>query len=683
MTDFQSGFSDNQKRPLSARIRHVAGLLDDIERILILGKRPSPLNPYVSDLTPSAERVVLDLLAQGRRALAQAAERHGIDPRGQTFDARRTMDVYATTASIGIEEMRSRYLKGYGALDPAAADEIERTADALERTIRQLRVFLRGGAEEDFEERLRRLETGSVSSARVATLERVIREYGLVEFRPVFRTLLERLEERTFNVALFGRVSSGKSSLLNALLGAAILPTGVTPVTSVPARIRLGGTASIGVRYADGRRETLALDALAQLASEAYNPGNVKGVARLEVIYPARDHLAEGIEFVDTPGIGSLATAGAAEALSYLPRTDLAVILVDVGSSVGEDELKLLRLFYDAAIPVEIVLSKADLADGESLAKMRRHVESAIGQEIRMQPFVGAVSSIESHRPVLDSWFEERIGPLLERRRDLLDRSIQRIAGRLSETVANVLRVRLEEWQGDAPRVSEVRREADGRLADLRRDFETLPEIARDQARAALEAAGESLASSWNARQESDARAVIAAVGVARAEEIRRRVMGEIERLHSDLTALAGEAAGGAAEVLAVTFPSPDFGGLPILDVDALLPALSVRPPWIFPLFPAAGKRHLRSVLGLLAAPPLVEGFRVYGLQLRDWALRTVASAADAFHAAVGAFEPAHAPADRRSAKTRDELARDIRSLLAGKSEMADAAVDDPVKALP
>ena len=41
--------------------------------------------------------------------------------------------------------------------------------------------------------------------------------------------LLDRMEGAAFEVGVFGRVSSGKSSLLNYILQTDVLPIGVTP----------------------------------------------------------------------------------------------------------------------------------------------------------------------------------------------------------------------------------------------------------------------------------------------------------------------------------------------------------------------------------------------------------------------------------------------------------------------
>ena len=46
--------------------------------------------------------------------------------------------------------------------------------------------------------------------------------------------MAERVSEGRFYVACIGQFKRGKSSVLNALVGDRVLPTGVVPVTTVP-----------------------------------------------------------------------------------------------------------------------------------------------------------------------------------------------------------------------------------------------------------------------------------------------------------------------------------------------------------------------------------------------------------------------------------------------------------------
>src|SRR5580704_6396651 len=48
------------------------------------------------------------------------------------------------------------------------------------------------------------------------------------------RSVAERVSDGRFYVACIGQFKRGKSSLLNALVGYQVLPTGVVPVTAVP-----------------------------------------------------------------------------------------------------------------------------------------------------------------------------------------------------------------------------------------------------------------------------------------------------------------------------------------------------------------------------------------------------------------------------------------------------------------
>ncbi len=107
------------------------------------------------------------------------------------------------------------------------------------------------GSRENLQERLQRLEQTGDEIPILRKLESVISEHGLVEFRSTLSMILDRLEDNSFEIAIFGRVSSGKSSLLNAMLGIDVLPVGVTPITAVPTRLLYGETPVVHVWFAN------------------------------------------------------------------------------------------------------------------------------------------------------------------------------------------------------------------------------------------------------------------------------------------------------------------------------------------------------------------------------------------------------------------------------------------------
>jgi|SRR5580658_1481578 ribosome-interacting GTPase 1 len=66
--------------------------------------------------------------------------------------------------------------------------------------------------------------------------------------------LAERMTEGRFYVACIGQFKRGKSTLLGALLGDRVLPTGVLPVTAVPTIVRYGRSRGARVRCHSGHR---------------------------------------------------------------------------------------------------------------------------------------------------------------------------------------------------------------------------------------------------------------------------------------------------------------------------------------------------------------------------------------------------------------------------------------------
>ena len=125
------------------------------------------------------------------------------------------------------------------------------------------------------------------------------------QIRDDARSAAERIAEGRFYVACVGQFKRGKSTLLNALIGEPILPSGVVPVTSVPTILRFGEDYGARVRLDSGEWTEIAIAEIEQYVSETQNPQNSKGVAALEVFVPS-PLLAEGMCFVDTPGLGSV-----------------------------------------------------------------------------------------------------------------------------------------------------------------------------------------------------------------------------------------------------------------------------------------------------------------------------------------------------------------------------------------
>ena len=137
---------------------------------------------------------------------------------------------------------------------------------------------------------------------------------------------------------------------------------------------------------------------LVEYASEEKNPGNYKHVTGIVVAVPS-PRLREGVVLVDTPGIGSLATSGTPETFAYLPRCDLSVVLIDAGSNLNDDDLSLLRALYEAGIPAQVLLSKADLLKSDDRQRVLLYVREQLQRELNLDLTVHPVTLSDRTRP--------------------------------------------------------------------------------------------------------------------------------------------------------------------------------------------------------------------------------------------------------------------------------------------
>ncbi len=459
----RESLNSSQSLHLLTSCRYVDQLLSEIESILSAAASKSPFPKYRSDLSPVQIKVVQDYIARIRAQMVQVLRSQGINPPEPQFEARHAIRVNLEFADIAFDECRPKAMRGYGEVPIALVPELNGLVEEMKGVLHRLNTYL--AQDRDLEGRLRRLEHTSNETQVLKTLERTISEHGLVEFRPTLDIILDRLESNAFQIALFGRVSSGKSSLLNHILGTTVLPVGVTPITAVPTRIMHGPEPRLTVTCAGRRPESAEIEKLPDFVSERFNPGNAKHVTRIVVELPSC-RLRDGVTFVDTPGLGSLATAGAAETLAYLPSCDLGVVLIDAGSTLNQEDLATLQDLYEAAIPAFVLLSKADLLREEDRQRVVDYTYAHIASQLGLKLAVYPVSVDGEHARLLDAWFEREIQPLCERHQELARQSVRRKIGALQESVEAALKLRLE---AAATRPKEEEKKLRSAEAELRR----------------------------------------------------------------------------------------------------------------------------------------------------------------------------------------------------------------------
>lgn len=143
-------------------------------------------------------------------------------------------------------------------------------------------------------------------------LRRMSDDFAPYPFLISEREELNRLSDsivRPFTLAVFGRMKTGKSSLINAMVGRPLAITGVEEATATINWISHGDAQqeqNMVVHWKDGRVEPLPLEQLLQWSGKADEV--IERVRRTSFLqlYSMAERLRE-IQIVDTPGTGAVA----------------------------------------------------------------------------------------------------------------------------------------------------------------------------------------------------------------------------------------------------------------------------------------------------------------------------------------------------------------------------------------
>jgi len=170
--------------------------------------------------------------------------------------------------------------------------------------------------------------------------------------------LKTKIKNRELVISVIGQFKRGKTSFINAVLEAAVLPVGIIPVTSVATKIQYG-EALAEVHFKTGDHQIVALDQVVGYIAEQQNPNNQKGVSFVNLFLPD-DFLRAGITLVDTPGVGSIHQNNTDEAYAFMRDSDAIIFMLSVDSPINEIEREFLTEARNYAAKFYFAINKTD-----------------------------------------------------------------------------------------------------------------------------------------------------------------------------------------------------------------------------------------------------------------------------------------------------------------------------------
>lgn len=168
-----------------------------------------------------------------------------------------------------------------------------------------------------------------------------------------------------FLLVIVGEFNAGKSAFINALLGAEVMPEGVTPTTAV---INL-------LRYGPEPSESMLPDGIIQRT------------------WPAT--MLEEITVVDTPGTNAIIREHEQLTQQFVPRADLVLFVTSADRPFSESEREFMAAIREWGKKIVIIVNKVDLLKDDSQREqvtgfVRENVERLLG----FKPEIFPVSSM-------------------------------------------------------------------------------------------------------------------------------------------------------------------------------------------------------------------------------------------------------------------------------------------------
>ena len=216
--------------------------------------------------------------------------------------------------------------------------------------------------------------------ARYQQLADVAEGVGMITLaRDLRTTRIPKLEAERFHLVVLGEFNHGKSTFVNALLGADILPTGITPTTASINHVVWADRPEARVMMSAGESRYIEPAQLKEWVTVA--GGRAGEVSYVELGYPS-ELLRNNVVLVDTPGVNDLNEQRAEVTYGYVPRADAVVFLLDAGQALKDSEREFLRsrVLESARERLIFVLGKMDMLSTDEKAAVLDYVRGGLAK---------------------------------------------------------------------------------------------------------------------------------------------------------------------------------------------------------------------------------------------------------------------------------------------------------------
>lgn len=194
----------------------------------------------------------------------------------------------------------------------------------------------------------------------------------------------EKLQNHLFSVGIMGEFKRGKSTVINALLGADIVPSDIVPCSATLNYIRYDTNPNAEVRFKDGSSKNVGVDELSDYVSKITEESErMAATVENAVVYYPCEFCKNGVQIVDTPGLNDDERMTAISE-NVIPTLDaiIMVLVPDAPFSQSEAEFVRNKLMASDLGKIIFVVNKIDTIDEDDVDRVLAGIKNKITKSV-------------------------------------------------------------------------------------------------------------------------------------------------------------------------------------------------------------------------------------------------------------------------------------------------------------
>ena len=218
---------------------------------------------------------------------------------------------------------------------------------------------------------------GGMNSRNMRSLlKEISNKYGLTDFLLDINQIEDSI---ILSIGVIGEFSSGKSTLLNALIGKNILPTFTKPTTS--SIVEIVGSDCTELK-AEIVKENVSTEIEIDELGGYINGERSRDIDKVVIRAPENDFIKKGFLFVDTPGVNSIKELHDSITFNYIPNFDAVIVLLDINK--GSTTKSLLSFLKNKVIKQQLdnFIFALNYSDTKNKNEAKR-IENDIKKELK------------------------------------------------------------------------------------------------------------------------------------------------------------------------------------------------------------------------------------------------------------------------------------------------------------